>query len=859
MTRTPLIGFGPPPTDPALLGRDALDRGQQALATGDFRAATKWFDRGRRILPRDPLMKLMLAIACAAHDPERAEALFSELAGQYDSPEITSGLALTRLKLNRQQSRDEADPEPRLEGMVEARDGMLAGWAWYPARPDQDPVLTIEPHGQGPLTVIAREPAEPPPGSLLGRSRRFLIPASGLRAPVHVRDRRGHDLLGSPLDPSRQAETRPCRLGTRSKPPGRIPRRRNVVVVIPVHDGGETTLSCLRSVLAHGGYDVAPMVVDDGSTDPDLRVVLDGLAARREIRLVRHKTARGFPGAANAGLRACAGFDVILLNSDTLVAPSWVARLHGPAYSGRAIGTVTPLSNSATILSYPGAAADNPIPDQAETVRLSRLAYRANRGSAVKIPVAVGFCMLLRHDFIAAVGRFRTDLFAQGYGEENDLCLRGSRLGWRHVAATGVFVAHHGGRSFGPGGLALARRNQAILNRVHPGHDSLIGQWMAADKLAGARRRLDLARWRDGRRRESVIIVSHDDGGGVAVRVAQSCAAHRDAGRHPIVLRPAPDGPVSLGADYPNLRFALPKDRARLLRLLQAEAPSLIEFHHLLNHHPSLPELLSSLRVPYDVHVHDHGWVCPRLMLINKDGRYCGEPDLAECERCVTEAGSALDHISSVAEFRHWSLAFLTAARRVLAPSEDAARRLRRYFPDLRPEVVPHDTERRGAPPGATDGFVRVCIVGAISVPKGFDVVLACARDAATRRLPLEFVIAGSSIDDLALLETGRVFVTGTFPREEAVAVIREQRSHLAWLPSVWPETWCYALSDAWAAGLTVAAFDIGAQAERIRGGGGGVLLPLGMPPAKINEALLAAAAQRVHEEPMSLTRNRHS
>ena len=46
-------------------------------------------------------------------------------------------------------------------------------------------------------------------------------------------------------------------------------------------------------------------------------------------------------------------------------------------------------------------------------------------------------------------GSLRADVFAQGYGEENDFCLRARHLGWRHVAAPGVFVAHVGGHSFG--------------------------------------------------------------------------------------------------------------------------------------------------------------------------------------------------------------------------------------------------------------------------------------------------------------------------------------------------------------------------------------------------------------------------
>jgi len=119
-------------------------------------------------------------------------------------------------------------------------------------------------------------------------------------------------------------------------------------------------------------------------------------------------------------------------------------------------------------------------------------------------------------------------------------------------------------------------------------------------------------------------------------------------------------------------------------------------------------------------------------------------------------------------------------------------------------------------------------------------VLLACARDAAARDLPLEFIVVGHTIDDRRLMATGRVFVTGEFRAEEATSLIRAQQAGLALLPSISPETWCYALTDAWRAGLRVAAFDIGAPAERIRRTGRGFLLPLGLSAPAINNALLA-------------------
>ena len=142
------------------------------------------------------------------------------------------------------------------------------------------------------------------------------------------------------------------------------------------------------------------------------------------------------------------------------------------AYGAADIGTVTPLSNDATILSYPNPAGRNALPDVAETARLAGAARRVNGGEAIDVPVGVGFCMYIRRACLDAVGLFRADLFAQGYGEENDFCLRARHLGWRHVAATGVFVAHIGGQSFGTAARHLRARNSALLERLHPGYDA---------------------------------------------------------------------------------------------------------------------------------------------------------------------------------------------------------------------------------------------------------------------------------------------------------------------------------------------------------------------------------------------------
>jgi glycosyltransferase involved in cell wall biosynthesis len=325
----------------------------------------------------------------------------------------------------------------------------------------------------------------------------------------------------------------------------------------------------------------------------------------------------------------------------------------------------------------------------------------------------------------------------------------------------------------------------------------------------------------------------------------------RAQGYDPLVLR-AVDGRCELGdasGAFVNLRFALPAELPALRRLLAASRPVAAELHHLLGHDHSIVGMIGDLGIPYDVWVHDYAWFCARLSFVTGDGRFCGEAEPAVCETCIATWGSELQETISPAALRRRSAADLRGARAIIAPSADVASRVRRHVAGVQPLVRPWEMALPASSPRAPASRMvrRVAIVGAISVDKGFNVLLACARDAAERRLNLEFVVVGFTENDEALLETGRVFITGMFAPGEAVALIRAQAADLAFLPSIWPETWCYALSDAWAGGLPAAVFDIGTPPARVRAARRGWVLPLGLPAPRVNDALLSLAMLSTH------------
>ncbi len=800
----------------------------------------------------------------------------------------------------------------RLEGVVMEEGGDLAGWAWHPADPDATPWLFLhDRHGRLIARFAATDTAIAVPDTApLARPRGFIVPASRFAhaaMPLSLRDGDGRDLLGSPLDPTAEQASaaalarvagdvarkngatragvgRPVWAAIHADLRGaaaehRRSRPRRVSVVVPAYRGVAETLACLDSLRAALPARTRVIVVEDASPEPDLVLALDRLARARRITLVRLPRNRGFPGAANAGIRAAGRDDVVLLNSDTLVAGDWLGGLRDAAYAEPAIATATPFSNDATLLSYPRRDGGNPMPDLAATKRLAALAARADRGAVVEIPVGVGFCLYIRRAALDQVGLLREDVFAQGYGEENDFCLRARTLGWRHVAATGVFVAHRGGVSFGAGQAALRARNAALLARLHPGYDALIADFVAADPLAPARRRLDRARFIAARKRATpaALLVGHDRGGGVETRMTARAQALVAAGWRVILLRGSPRAEAGVNRSYltraeaigayPNLGFDLPRESGDLLALLRAENLRAIEIHHLLGQdHDAVLALCHALALPYEVHVHDYAWLCPRIKLLGAEGRYCGEPPVAACAPCVAEAGREIEEEIDAPALRQRSARVLAEAARVVAPAADVAARLARHFPALAPIVQPWEADmapvarRARASPAA--GGLRVVLAGAIGVEKGYRRLLACARDAQARDLPLAFTVVGVTTGDEPLLATGKVFITGDYQPEEAVALIARQGAGVGFLPSVVPETWCYTLSEMWRAGLFVVAFDLGAQAERIRESGRGLLLALDSPAQAVNDALLRAGGSAARSsrftDPIDTARETH-
>ena len=149
-------------------------------------------------------------------------------------------------------------------------------------------------------------------------------------------------------------------------------------------------------------------------------------------------------------------------------------------------------------------------------------------------------------------------------------------------------------------------------------------------------------------------------------------------------------------------------------------------------------------------------------------------------------------------------------------------------------EVVANGVDWHAAPARApaAERF-PITVIGAVGQHKGLAHLLAVASHLPA---PMRIVLLGYADGQLGAgwLVAGRVHVHGPFEPAQLPELVSRYSAAIAFFPKGQPESYCYALSDAWLAGLPVVGPDWGAIGERVREHGGGWLYDPDAPPAEV-------------------------
>ena len=242
-----------------------------------------------------------------------------------------------------------------------------------------------------------------------------------------------------------------------------------VDIIIPIYNAYDDLCKCLQSVYQYTDLVKNRLIlINDNSSDTRIEPYLNS-QTKENIIIIHNNENKGFSNNINLGMDQSKERDVILLNSDTIVTKNWVEKIVECAYSDRAIGTVTPLSNNATLCSVPNFCEENSLPEGMNIDQVAAIVEDCSLKKYPRITVAHGFCMFIKREVINTIGNFDAETFGRGYGEENDFCNRAEQMGYIHVMCDDTYIYHSGTKSFmSKEKEAYIREHERILYKRYP-------------------------------------------------------------------------------------------------------------------------------------------------------------------------------------------------------------------------------------------------------------------------------------------------------------------------------------------------------------------------------------------------------
>lgn len=228
-----------------------------------------------------------------------------------------------------------------------------------------------------------------------------------------------------------------------------------VDIIICVHNALDEVRQCLESVaLAKRARDTV-IIVDDAS-EALTADYLNEYSDKHSAKLIRNKPpANGYCVSANKGMQITTNPYFLLLNSDTIITRSALEKMLEVAEQDTSVGIVGPLSNAASTQSIPdiGATATqtavNDLPGGLSIDDMNELCVQWSHPQInPNVPLVHGFCQLIRRKVYERIGGFDELSFPEGYGEENDFCLRATDAGFNLKIATKAYVFHSKSASY---------------------------------------------------------------------------------------------------------------------------------------------------------------------------------------------------------------------------------------------------------------------------------------------------------------------------------------------------------------------------------------------------------------------------
>jgi len=260
---------------------------------------------------------------------------------------------------------------------------------------------------------------------------------------------------------------------------------------------------------------------------------------------------------------------------------------------------------------------------------------------------------------------------------------------------------------------------------------------------------------------------------------------------------------------------------------------SVVHFHHLIGHVPSLVAIAKAIGVKTVFTVHDYYAICDNFMLLSFKGRYCRPDNIStmDCDVCLSQLHN-IKQGSQSARRVFWD-GLISNADELVFNTKGSEDLLSAIYPSVelhkKKHILPVPIEltgegRRIAKKGLNLPL-KVAILGNFIPHKGSDLIARVIGFFANNP-KVEFHIFGD-VDPISYVDLKNpelfpyVHIYGGYTPN--AIPLELNFCHTSLHVSLWPETYSLTLSEAWEYGLIPIVSDIGALGERVISGQNGI------------------------------------
>ena len=630
-----------------------------------------------------------------------------------------------------------------------------------------------------------------------------------------------------------------------------------ITIIVPVYNAYEETCECIKSVIENTDFPYKLMLINDCSPDSRISELLNKYADHENIIVVNNEKNLGFVGTTNYGITHSEN-DVVFLNSDTRVSKGWLRKLAIAAYHKDNIATVTPFSNAAGAFCVPVMGENGNIPEGFDLDTITSLIEKKSQLDYVEVPTGNGFCMYVTRKALDDVGILDIETFSKGYGEENDFCMRAKANGYINIIADDVYIYHKRSASFKEEKQQLITKNRKILDERYPSYAQEIRVFSESPKLIENRQKIKGSVENDfpaDYSKKRMLYVLHEGTGGT-VKTNEDLMNFIERNNTEVYMLTSNTKQMKLYSfekgDLQLLKtwelkkswniadFYVPEYADIYFDVIANLHIDLIHIRHLFKHSFDIVHIADTLNIPVILSFHDFYFICPTINLVNSDVKYCG----GECRKCDTNCPMPSSLISIDGQINNWTQniwqkevsVLLEKVKAFVTTSDYTKETYLKIYPSIKNKffVIEHgrnfeyDRAYRGqAPADHKDKKIVILLAGNLSVNKGSEYITQLIK--ADKEHILEFHSIGACGNVNATFDKA-VIKHGKYVREEFDKLIAQIKPAYVGVFSIWPETYCHIVTEAWSCGIPCIVSDIGTLKERALKNGGCVRADLSDP-----------------------------